>query len=286
MNKTNETREPSLAARRSALRYALGVEIKTPTAQELAAIPADALAPLPAGQSPVDAAGQKAAAPSTSAGSQPAPAPDAPAQAAKSPVIDFWVSDATLDRAGEVIVASGWRLEHYRRNPVFQNAHNYGDILFTLGRALVTEVREGRLYQRVLFATDINPMAKLAYDMYRHGFLKAVSVGFAPLRWENGTPQTPWRRRYVEQELLEVSAVAVPANPNALALALKSGAVEKSDLCALQDLLRGLLSLRTAQPPHPAAPASAASASAFAGSAPWAGLLQLAHNVASAIRQT
>jgi hypothetical protein len=45
---------------------------------------------------------------------------------------------------------------------------------------------------------------------------------------------------YLEQELLEVSAVAIPANPNALSLALKSGAVEKSDLRETLDLLRSL----------------------------------------------
>jgi len=38
--------------------------------------------------------------------------------------------------------------------------------------------------------------------------------------------------------LLEVSAVAIPANPNALALGLKSGALEKSDLRDLAGLIR------------------------------------------------
>jgi len=42
----------------------------------------------------------------------------------------------------------------------------------------------------------------------------------------------------VEQELLEVSAVGIPANPNALALAFKSGAIEKSDLQDTLDVLR------------------------------------------------
>jgi hypothetical protein len=51
-----------------------------------------------------------------------------------------------------------------------------------------------------------------------------------------------YRRKYLEQELLEVSAVAIPANPNALALALKSGSVEKSDLRETLDLLRATLS--------------------------------------------
>jgi len=53
-----------------------------------------------------------------------------------------------------------------------------------------------------------------------------------------GPGTAKFRRRFLEQELLEVSAVAIPANPNALALALKSGAVEKSDIKELSDVLR------------------------------------------------
>jgi phage head maturation protease len=168
-------------------------------------------------------------------------------------VLDFVASTATLDRYHEVIEPAGWRLEAYRRNPVFQNAHNYGDILFTLGKALWTEVRavDGgqALCQRIEFATEVNPIARIAHGLYRGGFLRAVSVGFIPLRWEgpsgtsgtNGTDgvQAP-RRRYLEQELLEVSAVAIPANPDALALGVKSGAVEKADLVAARELLRAL----------------------------------------------
>lgn len=153
------------------------------------------------------------------------------------PTMDFVASDATLDRAREVILPEGWRLENFRRNPVFQNAHHYDNILFTLGRATEVEVRGGRLWLRVQFATHINPLARMAYELYRGGFLRAVSVGFIPLRWENGHERTPWRRRFLEQELIEVSAVAVPANPNALALAAKAGAVTRTDLRALHELL-------------------------------------------------
>jgi hypothetical protein len=174
--------------------------------------------------------------------------------ASSSAVLDFVSSTATLDRYQEIIEPSGWRLESYRRNPVFQNAHNYGDILFTLGKALVTEVRTvgagQALCQRIEFATEVNPVARIAYGLYSGGFLNAVSVGFIPIRWEvpdgtngsNGTPGTASlpRRRYVEQELLEVSAVAIPANPDALALGVKAGAVAKSDIEATLDLLRAL----------------------------------------------
>jgi phage head maturation protease len=167
---------------------------------------------------------------------------------ASLPVLDFVASTATLDRYQEIIEPAGWRLESYRRNPVFQNAHNYGDILFTLGRALVTEVRtvgNGQaLCQRIEFATEVNPVARIAYGLYKGGFLNAVSVGFIPLRWEDGGGErgaSP-RRRYLEQELLEVSAVAIPANPDALALGLKSGAVDKTDLEATLELFRAMAS--------------------------------------------
>jgi len=219
------------------------------------------------------------------------------ADGSTAPVIDFIASDETLDRYHEVIAAQGWRLENYLRNPVFQNAHQYGDVIFTLGRALCTEVRDGRLCQRIEFATDVNPMARIAYGLYKGKFLNAVSVGFIPLQWENGDgtmqnsrgadaadaslsspkggegqgeeanlsrlglqnlapglpsiglakegPKTIPRRKYLEQELLEVSAVGIPANPNALQLGLKAGAVEKSDLRELAELLHSLCPLDT-----------------------------------------
>lgn len=196
-------------------------------------------------------------------------------------VLDFVASTATMDRYQEIIEPAGWRLEAYRRNPVFQNAHNYGDILFTLGRAVTTEVREvgGRqaLCQRIQFATEVNPVARIAFGLYRGGFLKAVSVGFIPLKWEDATevkseecrvqnedserthltqPSPPAergkapRRRYLEQELLEVSAVAIPANPDALALSVKSGAVTKADLRDAMDLLRTIVGADCPQRPE------------------------------------
>ena len=172
-------------------------------------------------------------------------------EASSAPSLDFVASTATLDRYHEIIEPAGWRLDSYRRNPVFQNAHNYGDILFTLGKALSTEVRlvRGRpaLCQRIQFATEVNPIARIAYGLYSGGFLNAVSVGFIPLKWEDGQREggasdsgaSP-RRRYLEQELLEVSAVAIPANPDALALGVKSGAVAKSDLREAMYLFRAL----------------------------------------------
>jgi len=167
--------------------------------------------------------------------------------------LDFVVSDETLDRYNEVIVASGWKLDNYVRNPVFQNSHQYGDIIYTIGRALITEVRTVAdrkvLFQRVEFATEANPIAKIAYNLYKGKFLNAVSVGFIPVQWEMGEPGGQFARRYTEQELLEVSAVGIPANPNALALGLKAGALSKQQIRDLAALLH--YALRPRKPFEP-----------------------------------
>jgi len=222
------------------------------------------------------------------------------AEAEHRPIIDFVASSQALDRYGEVIVPAGWQLEHYRRNPVFQNAHQYGDVIFTLGKALITEVRDvsGRstLFQRIEFATEINPMARIAYGLYRGKFLNAVSVGFIPIRWENGNAEAGYRRKYLEQELLEVSAVGIPANPEALQLGLQAGAVERADVQALLDLLRTLpaASASGANPPvtfsspefcsDPAAANTHSSARGVPGNG--AQLLQLARALRNLLRRT
>lgn len=228
-----------------------------------------------------------------------APSETPPADNAAPAVLDFIASNDALDRYGEILEPRGWRLENYRRNPVFQNAHQYGDIIFTLGRALVTEVRDiaGRaaLCQRIEFAVDANPMARIAYRLYQGKFLNAVSVGFIPLRWQDagdadasGTAgaRAGCKRRYLEQELLEVSAVGIPANPEALQLGLRAGAIQKADLQELLELLQHTLqsfSLRPQGPDSLLLPLSsnpagiAANTSALGRDTNEAQLLRLAH---------
>jgi hypothetical protein len=167
-----------------------------------------------------------------------------PKDAGSEPIVDFISSDESLDRYNEIISASGWVLDSYLKNPVFQDSHDYSTILRTIGKASVTQVRDGKLFQRIHFAVNANPLAKIAHALYKGGFLNAVSVGFVPLKWQNGDSTTAgsgpsaFSRKYTKQVLLETSAVAIPANPNALQLAYDSGAIEKSDLRELLQLLR------------------------------------------------
>lgn len=192
-----------------------------------------------------------------------------------SPIIEFTASNDRVDRYNEVIAAAGWDLTEYKRNPVFQNSHKYGDIMFTLGKSLLTEVRGNALVQQIEFAVGINPMAKLAYEMYRGKFLNAVSVGFIPLEWEDGKQGQAFSRKFTKQELLELSAVSIPANPDALQNAVKAGAVDKGDLRDLAEFLKKFCSGKAE---------AESNASASGSAVNDARLLQLARDVRKFLR--
>ena len=135
--------------------------------------------------------------------------------------LTFVASDEAEDRLGDVVRADGWELDTYRHNPVFLWAH---DVTRTpIGRSSWVGVEGKRLLATVEFApTDF---AHEVETLYRQRFLRAVSVGFRakafsfrrdPVRGVEGI-------EYSKQELLEISAVPVPANPRALARALANG---------------------------------------------------------------
>jgi hypothetical protein len=69
----------------------------------------------------------------------------------------------------------------------------------------------------------------MVYQMYVERFLHAVSVGFQPKKYEFVQAAVDAERarhsgiNFLQQELLEYSAVPVPANPNALAVARSAG---------------------------------------------------------------
>lgn len=127
----------------------------------------------------------------------------------------FVVSSEEVDRHGDVVLAQGWRLESYRRNPVFLWAHDYSRPV--IGRALSVWSEPGQLLARMEFApTDF---AREVAALYRSGYQQGVSVGFKPLRYEERRQDRTGAFlgiRFLEQELLEVSAVPVPANRQAL----------------------------------------------------------------------
>jgi HK97 family phage prohead protease len=115
------------------------------------------------------------------------------------------------DRDEEFINPSGWDLENFKRNPVLQWAHDYTKP--PIGKVLDIKVVDDKLifkpqFAKTTFATEI-------WELFKGGFLNAFSVGFKAQEKEGN--------KFLKQELLEISAVPVPSNPNALVLARSKG---------------------------------------------------------------
>jgi HK97 family phage prohead protease len=122
-------------------------------------------------------------------------------------VFDVIFSTADTDRHGDIVVQD-FDLKSFKKNPVILDSHNYNSIEHIIGRAKGVKVVDGKLKGQIEFAT-MNPKGALAEKMAEAGFINATSIGFIPLDFsEDG--------KIVKSELLEVSAVSVPANPKAL----------------------------------------------------------------------
>lgn len=132
--------------------------------------------------------------------------------------LDFVLSDATVDRYGEVVEPAGWDLRNFKKNPIALFGHNSS---FAIGRWTDLRVEEGRLMGRLNLAKrGTSYRLDELIGLVEQGILRAVSVGFRPLKAEPLDPEKPYGpQRYLRQELLETSLVAVPANPAALAVA-------------------------------------------------------------------
>jgi hypothetical protein len=144
----------------------------------------------------------------------------------KARTITFTASTEDLDSYDEV-VEQEWRLERFKSNPVFLWNHNSWrnrtEQLIPLGRGIdvgVVTAPDGRrqLQIKVEFAPkELNEFAEQIFQNYVQGFMRAVSVGF----WPNEVRAE--KRNGVEvyilsdNELFELSAVPIGANPNALA---------------------------------------------------------------------
>lgn len=122
-------------------------------------------------------------------------------------------STGAVDRMGEILDPNGWDLRNFKKAPRLLWGHDARQL--PIGRIIPTSIKvdnKGRLLFDAEFAENENPFAKQVADMMRANFLNTFSVGFIPKRRDDHNPDI-----VKEMELLEISVVNVPANPEALA---------------------------------------------------------------------
>jgi phage head maturation protease len=143
--------------------------------------------------------------------------------------IVFSATDETLDRAGEVIPLDSWDLKNYSKHPVLLVNHDYR-VENIVG--LAKNIRKDNL--RMTFEPEfheITELSKNVKEMIEQGFLNSVSVGFLPHGPEKDGDRP-------SNELLEISFVAVGANPNALRLNALAKSVTDDDKAQVEDWVK------------------------------------------------
>lgn len=124
-------------------------------------------------------------------------------------------STATVDRHGEIVSPEGWDLENFKKNPVLLWSHDH--TIPAIGKATKVWVEGFGNSAKLMFSgiwQTVTDEGKAAAQLVADGILNSFSVGFIPSEMVGNT--------YTEQELLEISLVNVPANPDAIMLAYKS----------------------------------------------------------------
>ena len=164
---------------------------------------------------------------------------------AKQGLVEYVASNESLDSYREVIRVAGWKFDLFEKNSPFVDSHQYDSVQQLLGKVvdfqLTTHGGKPALVETVQWAIDVpeNSLAMLGFRMTEAGYLKAVSVGFWPIRMASRSEnygeyaqhcvelglagaQQP-RCIYLEQQQIELSACVIGANPDALAVEAAQG---------------------------------------------------------------
>jgi len=132
------------------------------------------------------------------------------------------ISTAKLDRGNRMIEQSGWRLARFRANPVVLADHEYA-IERIIGRATEVKIEGDSLVATTEFFKE--GLGNMAFRLVQAGFAKAWSVGWRGIKQHRigeveacerckAAGAVQYGTHFVQQELLEYSLVAVPANPD------------------------------------------------------------------------
>jgi HK97 family phage prohead protease len=130
--------------------------------------------------------------------------------------MEFVLSDETPDRLDDVILANGWELTNFKKNPIALFNHNAD---FPIGKWKDLRIDDKSLRGNLELApAGTSPRIDEIRKLIEAGILRAVSVGFKSIERKK-RDGSDWGSVFVKSELVETSLVSVPANPNALAVA-------------------------------------------------------------------
>lgn len=139
--------------------------------------------------------------------------------------VEFIISTASEDRYGDKVEVKGWDLKNYKANPVVLFGH-MGNIP-PIGKTVkIWKTKDALMAVAEFMPRDISAFAHSIFRMYEEGYLRATSVGFRAKQYDlilDNDGDWTGGVHFLKQELLEFSAVPIPANPDALIAARQKG---------------------------------------------------------------
>lgn len=166
----------------------------------------------------------------------------------KTRTVEFIISDNTTDRYGD-IVNQDWDLKNYWNNPVLLWGHDPSQIDNVLGKCLEinTQEEDDRMLTTAKFQLAEAGTSKgvdTVFKLIQQGILRTVSVGFISHEIAQAENQKGETQNILKgNELLEVSVVPIPANPNAIALSYEDGSLNDKDIKFMEKSLENALTL-------------------------------------------
>lgn len=153
------------------------------------------------------------------------------------------INTNTLDRYGTIIDPEGAVMDNYRKNPVFLINH---DPNLLAGSGANIRMQDGKLIAEVdddMWDQD-DPEIQRWYNKVKNGTMRASSIQFNPLEWQEEESEENGRyTRITNWELLEWSFVTLPGNPDAVRTARSfselAGVDLKKDINDLRDAITG-----------------------------------------------
>lgn len=156
------------------------------------------------------------------------------------------ISTNAVDRDGEVLIPQGLNSKDYERNPVVFFNHSYADYFLDdvgaklpVGKCVALTRKDDSIIAKTVFATrpdgypaDKEWLPDTLFSLYQQGVMNAFSVGFIPTEMRPATDKdvekfgAGCRRVYSKWKMHEYSVVPLPANQEAITLAVSKGLIK------------------------------------------------------------
>lgn len=140
----------------------------------------------------------------------------------KARTVKHYISTKTIDRYGDIVEPAGMVNDNFMKNPIVLWAHGGGMFAsepLPIGKSLWQTPDDFGVKALTYFAK--HQLADDIFNLIKENILNAWSIGFIPINASDEIRDGEEIRVYKKWELLEYSSVPIPANPDALNMALK-----------------------------------------------------------------